>query len=245
MARDCGGDDRPATWGTRTAVYRIDPMTQDDVPEVSRLERRCFSNPWPTSAYRRELRLPEQNAYAVLRLLPDAANGRADGAEPPARGLSRLPLLSFARRPDPDGGRIVGFTGMWHMFDEAHITTIGVEPELRGKGLGELLLVALIDEAIRRGAVWLTLEVRVSNAAAQALYQKYGFTVHGTRKRYYSDNNEDAYVMWSPSLHDEEYLALFDDLRGMIRSRFPDAGLPEIMPLPGERAIASDRGAVS
>lgn len=229
----------------RTAVYRIDPMTQDDVPEVSRLERRCFSNPWPTSAYRRELRLPEQNAYTVLRLVPDAANGRGDGAETPARGLSRLPLLAFARRVDHGAGRIVGFTGMWHMFDEAHITTIGVEPEERGKGLGELLLVALIDEAIRRGAAWLTLEVRVSNAAAQALYQKYGFTVHGTRKRYYSDNNEDAYVMWSPSLLDEEYLALLDDLRGMIRTRFPSAGLPDRMPVPGEGIVAGDRGAAS
>jgi len=225
-------------------VYRIDPMTQDDVPEVSRLERRCFSNPWPTSAYRRELRLPEQNAYAVLRLVPDAPTG-ASGSEPHGRGLSRRPLLAFARRPDPTGPRIVGFAGMWHMFDEAHITTIGVEPEQRGKGLGELMLVVLIDEAIRRGASWLTLEVRVSNEAAQALYLKYGFTVHGTRKRYYSDNNEDAYVMWSPSLLDEEYLALLDDLRGLIFNRFPGAGLPDTLPVPGQRAVIGDRGAAS
>ncbi len=245
IGSDSGGTNQPAVWGTHIAVYRIDPMTQDDVPEVSRLERRCFSNPWPTSAYRRELRLPEQNAYAVLRHIPDPVNGNGNGAEPHVRGLSRLPLLAFARRNDPAAPRIVGFTGMWHMFDEAHITTIGVEPEQRGKGLGELLLVGLTDEAIRRGAAWLTLEVRVSNDAAQALYQKYGFTVHGTRKRYYSDNNEDAYVMWSPSLLDEEHLALLDDLRGMIRSRFPDAGLPEIMPMPGQRAAAGDRGAAS
>jgi len=233
------------TWRTKTAVYRIEPMTQDDVPEVSRLERRCFSNPWPTSAYRRELRLPEQNAYAVLRHVPDNANGNGHGSDGPGRGLSRLPLLAFTRRPDPSGPRIVGFSGMWHMFDEAHITTIGIEPELRGRGLGELLFVALVDEAIRRGAAWLTLEVRVSNESAQALYQKYGFTVHGTRKRYYSDNNEDAYVMWSPSLHDDEYLALLDDLRGLIRSRFPDAGLPETMPTIGDRSLAEGRGAAS
>lgn len=228
-------------------MYRIEPMTQDDVPEVSRLERRCFTNPWPLSAYRRELRLPEQNAYVVLRQLPDATNGNGDGNGPEhhGRGLGRLPLLSFARRADPDGPRIVGFAGMWHMFDEAHITTIGVEPEQRGRGLGELLFVALVDEAIRRGAAWLTLEVRVSNASAQALYQKYGFTVHGTRKRYYSDNNEDAYVMWSPSLHDEEYLALLDDLRGLVLARYPSAGLPLAMPTIGERSIHENRGAVT
>jgi ribosomal-protein-alanine N-acetyltransferase len=86
---------------------------------------------------------------------------------------------------------------MWTMFDEAHITTIGVEPEQRGKGLGELLLVALADEAIRRGAEWLTLEVRVNNEPAQGLYRKYGFAVQGRRRRYYSDNNEDALVMWT------------------------------------------------
>lgn len=217
-------------------------MTQDDVSEVSRLERRCFSNPWPLSAYRRELRLPEQNAYLVLRQ-HETANG--NGSEINGRGLSRLPLLSFTRRHDPVAPRIAGFAGMWHMFDEAHITTIGVEPEQRGRGLGELLFVALVDEAIRRGAAWLTLEVRVSNESAQALYQKYGFTVHGTRKRYYSDNNEDAFVMWSPSLHDEEYLALLDDLRGLIRSRYPDAGLPERMPSAGDRPTREERGAAS
>jgi ribosomal-protein-alanine N-acetyltransferase len=226
-------------------------MTQDDVPEVSRLERRCFTNPWPLSAYRRELRLPEQNAYVVLRQYPDATNGserngsERNGSEHHGRGLGRLPLLSFARRADPAGPRVAGFAGMWHMFDEAHITTIGVEPEQRGRGLGELLFVALVDEAIRRGAAWLTLEVRISNDAAQALYQKYGFTVHGTRKRYYSDNNEDAYVMWSPSLHDEEYLALLDDLRGLVLARYPHAGLPPTMPSTGERAFHENRGAVT
>lgn len=226
-------------------MYRIEPMTQDDVPEVSRVEKRCFSNPWPTSAYRRELRLPEQNAYIVLRESPTPANGQnGHGAEPFGRGLSRLPLLAFTRRAEPPS-RIVGFAGMWHMFDEAHITTIGVEPEYRGRGLGELLFVALVDEAIRRGAGWLTLEVRVSNEPAQALYRKYGFTIQGVRKRYYSDNNEDAYVMWSQSLHDEEYLALLDDLRGLIRARFPDAGLPFAMPTTGERSIVENRGAAS
>ena len=68
-------------------------------------------------------------------------------------------------------------------------------------------------EAVRRHATWVTLEVRVTNYSAQALYQKYGFTVQGRRPRYYSDNNEDAFIMWSESLRDPDYLRRIDQLR--------------------------------
>ncbi|HET8521762.1 MAG TPA: ribosomal protein S18-alanine N-acetyltransferase, partial [Thermomicrobiales bacterium] len=202
------------------AVYRIEPMTQEDVAEVSRVERRCFSNPWPSSAYRRELRHPTQNAYIVLRAYPAATatverrgqmprspltNGHESGRNGHRpRALPRRTLLPFVRRsePAPEEPHIAGFAGMWFMYDEAHITTIGVDPPYRGQHLGELLLLAMFDEALRREATWVTLEVRVSNTVAQRLYRKYGFTIHGTRRRYYSDNGEDAYIMWSHSLKD-------------------------------------------
>ena len=83
----------------------------------------------------------------------------------------------------------------------------------RGRGLGELLFVALIDEALRRNIAWLTLEVRVTNETAQNLYRKYGFSIQGRRPRYYSDNNEDAYIMWSESLKDEGYRARLAQLQ--------------------------------
>ena len=108
---------------------------------------------------------------------------------------------------------------MWLAFDEAHVTTIGVDPAHRGRGFGELLLLCMFDEAIARGANWLTLEVRVTNAAAQALYRKYGFTAHGTRKRYYSDNNEDALIMWSPALGEPEYRAEVESRRAALARR--------------------------
>jgi len=222
-------------------VYRIDPMTQDDVAEVGRVERRCFDNPWPVSAYRRELQAPQQNYYVVLRRgAPEAApagpaangtgrhpaggNGHGPSGQRPVPRRTLLPL-GLSRWGDGNGaarpGRepILGFAGMWVLYDEAHITTIGVEPSERGKGLGELLLVAMFDEAIRRGATWLTLEVRVSNDPAQALYRKYGFAVQGTRKRYYSDNNEDAHVMWSRSLQDPAYRAEVAELRRTLFAR--------------------------
>lgn len=218
------------------SVYRLDIMTQDDVPEVSRVERRCFANPWPASAYRRELQNPAQNYYVVLRAIQVGApeswvpdNGQS-GAQPadiemlPRGPVPRRSLLSIGRgRQQESNGRepapIIGFAGMWLAFDEAHVTTIGVDPSHRGLGLGELLLLCMYDEAVARAANWLTLEVRVTNAAAQALYRKYGFTAHGTRKRYYSDNNEDALIMWSPALGEPGYRAEVESRRDALARR--------------------------
>jgi ribosomal-protein-alanine N-acetyltransferase len=198
-------------------------MIEDDVEEVGSVERRCFTNPWPLSAYRRELRNPDQNFYIVLRDDPNAmesANELHDGEVDLTRVRSgpRRPrrfmfwqLGSRAAKDTPPP--IIGFAGMWNLYDEAHVTTIGVIPEYRRRGLGELLFLALLEEAIRRQVTWVTLEVRVSNASALALYNKYGFTIQGRRPRYYSDNNEDAFIMWSDSLKKPEYLAEIESLR--------------------------------
>ena len=201
--------------------FVIEPMIQDDVVEVSQVERRCFSNPWPSSAYRRELRDPEHNYYVVVRWRPDGYTGATD--ERPRGGLHLLP---FMRRAEPAKVPVLGFGGMWIMFDEAHITTIGVDPGYRGQSLGEFLFARLLDEAIRRGARWVTLEVRVSNVGAQALYEKYGFTRQGLRKRYYSDNGEDAHIMWSPPLDEEPSrarLAALHERLGAKLARWQDA----------------------
>ena len=106
-------------------------------------------------------------------------------------------------------GRIVGFAGMWLIMDEAHITTIGVEPELRGRKIGERMLLHLLEESVHRGARRATLEVRKSNRAAQNLYYKYGFKSAAIRKAYYTNNKEDALVMWIDDMWDAEYLKVF------------------------------------
>lgn len=210
--------------------FRLDVMTQNDVPDVGRVERLCFPNPWPASAYRRELQNPSQNYYVVLRQSPfnvdngHAASPNARDDDPAMRPLPRrslLPLHLGKRQTEPGlaQGQLVGFAGMWMAFDEAHVTTIGVDPAHRGHGLGELLFLCMVDEAIARGALWLTLEVRVSNLQAQALYRKYGFTVHGTRKRYYSDNGEDALIMWSRALTDADVRAEIEDRRQKLALR--------------------------
>ncbi|KMK90772.1 ribosomal-protein-alanine N-acetyltransferase [Rossellomorea marisflavi] len=95
-----------------------------------------------------------------------------------------------------DEGQIAGYCGVWIVVDEAHITNVAVLPSHRGKGYGELLMRKIMEMAIESGARVMTLEARVSNVPAQSLYRKLGFQDGGIRKRYYSDNQEDALVMW-------------------------------------------------
>ncbi|MDQ0485163.1 ribosomal protein S18-alanine N-acetyltransferase [Guptibacillus hwajinpoensis] len=94
------------------------------------------------------------------------------------------------------GEEIAGYCGVWVIIDEAHITNIALHPNYRGMKLGEALLKRAIDFAKSRGALKMTLEVRVSNTIAQNLYRKYGFEEGSIRKNYYTDNQEDALVMW-------------------------------------------------
>ena len=111
------------------------------------------------------------------------------------------------------GGRIVAYGGIWVIFEDSHVTTIAVDPDFRGRKFGELMLLHLVDEAIERSAAWMTLEVRESNVVAQELYRKYGFTTVTTRKGYYSDNNENALVMWAGNLKGELYRTRLRALR--------------------------------
>jgi ribosomal-protein-alanine N-acetyltransferase len=92
--------------------------------------------------------------------------------------------------------KIIGYCGAWIVVDEAHVTNIAILPAYRGKKLGEALLNKLISIAREMGARSMTLEVRVTNYAAQSLYRKFGFQTGGIRKNYYSDNQEDAQIMW-------------------------------------------------
>ncbi|WP_193432240.1 ribosomal protein S18-alanine N-acetyltransferase [Caenibacillus caldisaponilyticus] len=95
-----------------------------------------------------------------------------------------------------DGDRIVGYCGVWVILDESHITNIAVLPEYRGLKIGETLLRKAMLFAKLKRAKQMSLEVRVSNHIAQNLYRKLGFKDGGIRKGYYSDNHEDALVMW-------------------------------------------------
>lgn len=99
------------------------------------------------------------------------------------------------------GDELVGFAGIWMMVDDAHITTISVHPDWRRRGIARRLVLELVELARRLRARHMTLEVRPSNAAAQALYRGFGFEVVGRRPRYYTDDGEDALVMSTPELN--------------------------------------------
>lgn len=93
-------------------------------------------------------------------------------------------------------GQIIGYIGCWVVIDEANITNIGVLPDYRGRKIGEALLRTAMELARLKQAQRMSLEVRVTNYIAQNLYEKLGFQRGGIRRNYYTDNNEDAYVMW-------------------------------------------------
>ena len=103
------------------------------------------------------------------------------------------------------GGSVVGYAGLMLTGDDAHVTTIAVDPAWQRHQIGTRLLAFLAHESLRRGARNLTLEVRVSNDAAQGMYHKFGFKPAGIRKNYYQETNEDALVMWAEDIDSPEY----------------------------------------
>jgi ribosomal-protein-alanine N-acetyltransferase len=204
--------------------YVIDPMTMSDVPRVIEIERLAYPSTWPPSAYRKEL---QDNRWAHYIVLRDKriAEGRATvpASEPEKQRrifpLSLLPSRSTTTMPLPDLASIIGFAGLWLMVDEAHVTTIAMHPNYRRLGLGEFMLVNLIDIAYSINAKWVTLEVRVSNLPAQSLYRKYGFREAGLRHRYYSDNQEDALIMWTDEIHSPAYTQKFQALKAELLAK--------------------------
>ncbi len=98
--------------------------------------------------------------------------------------------------------RLCGFGILWRVMEEAHIISLAVHPEYRRRGIGTMLLTALLEAAIQQGCEWVTLEVKESNRAAQQLYENLGFQLLGRRHHYYADTGEDALIYWKPFFRD-------------------------------------------
>jgi len=94
-----------------------------------------------------------------------------------------------------ENGAVAGYCGLWHVVNEGHITNIAVKPGFRNRGVGSMLVEKLISFAVEKEMLGLTLEVRMGNRAAFALYNRYGFKPEGIRKEYYG-SGEDAVIMW-------------------------------------------------
>jgi len=95
------------------------------------------------------------------------------------------------------GSTVVGYAGLMITGSDGHVTTVAVDPAWHRQGIGTRLVLGLSEAAVGRGCTGLTLEVRVTNAAAQAMYRRFGFAPAGVRKNYYTETNEDAIVMWA------------------------------------------------
>ena len=104
-----------------------------------------------------------------------------------------------------ENNRLIGYAGCWHIFEEAHITTLSVHPDFRNHGVAQKLIFAIIDDCYKAKIKYFTLEVRESNVAAISLYEKNGFKAIGTRKGYYQDNNENALIMFTENIWYEKF----------------------------------------
>jgi ribosomal-protein-alanine N-acetyltransferase len=146
--------------------FTIRPMTVEDLEQVVAIDQLSFSLPWPAHSFRYELLENDVSRQWV--------------AEVPSAG--EVPI-------------VIGMILVWLIMDEAHIATIAVHPEYRGRGFGRQILLTALQKCAAEGALSATLEVRERNAIAIDMYRKLGFEVVGRRKRYYQDTHEDAILM--------------------------------------------------
>ena len=114
------------------------------------------------------------------------------------------------------GGQVVGYAGLMITGSDGHITTVAVDPEWQRRGVATRLLLRLSSAAVERGCTGLTLEVRVTNEGAQALYREFGFAPAGMRKGYYTETNEDAIVMWAHDIDLDTHRARLDEIAARV-----------------------------
>ena len=201
-------------------------LRKEDITEVVEIEREAFSPIWVSSSFKRDLN-NKRACYLVACIEPgDFESPSPDEAvKVPRSWLSRLAgRLGFGGGDSAANARddyaIAGYVSVWYQGDEAHIVEIAVRETLRGNGIGELLLIGCLREAVAYGSQVMTLEARVSNFIAQRLYEKYRFKSVGIRKGYYSDNREDAVIMTTSPIHTEEYARMFRELQEIWESRW-------------------------
>ena len=190
--------------GQAVMPYGLRPMAEVDLDQVASMEREAFPSLWPPTRYPRELK----NKMAEYAVCVRDGEYVTLPPRPERKGLFGL----FGKRNKPQlpvqAQLLVGFVGLWYMAGEAHMVSIAVREAYRRQGLGELLLIGALEMAMSREVQVVTLEVRISNAVAITLYEKYGFSVVGIRRGYYSDNVEDATIMTTDKLNSDEYHAL-------------------------------------
>ncbi len=176
-------------------------MKQKDIAQVAEIDREAFPSNWSSfsyMSYTQELGNPL--AYYIVACAQERAKTQ-DAGNTLKRKLGSVKQF-LSRKPSPgekeydaDEDYVVGFAGLRVILKEAHLVSIATRDEYRGQGIGERLLISVIELAAKLSASIIALEARVSNKGAQALYKKYGFREVGIRRAYYSDDGEDAVLM--------------------------------------------------
>lgn len=196
-------------------------MRKEDIAQADEIDYEAFPTQWPPVDYEREL----QNwlAHYIVACDDSERGEELEVIVAPEKGLSKLAsrveqLFDYkhtfgSELPPPSKQYILGFAGFWIMAEEAHITNIAVRNIHRRRGIGQLLLISIIDLATGLNAHNLTLEVRASNIAAQSLYYKYGFTQVGLRRGYYTDNKEDAVLMSTENITSASFQSRLNQLK--------------------------------
>ena len=210
---------------------RLRPMQAADIPQILDIERQSFPTMWPQTIYQREMKNKMARYLVAYEPSPEDAGLAPAPENSDAPGMRRFVQRFIGGLPDASdtNDRILGVVGLWLMVGDAHIVTIAVRPECRRQGIGEVLLVAAIETAIRERQDEVTLEYRISNEGARAMYEKYGFRQAGVRAKYYSDTQEDAVLMTTPELRSHAYRQLLIERIAEQRKRWGDA-----YPLAGE-----------
>ena len=199
--------------------YGVRPMQDDDISQAIELDREAFPTQWPHPTYsslKQELR--NRLSHYIVACTSEHIEQRTLSNRDDHLGLWEKFKRFVYQDKFPDiasthGEYIIGMAGFWLMMNEAHITTIAVREAYRRLGVGERLLISIIDHAIQLKAHIATLEVRTSNELAQALYQKYCFYKTGIRQRYYTDNGEDAYIMTTDVLTTSAFQSSYQQLK--------------------------------
>lgn len=208
---------------------KIASLTPHQLAAAVELDQLALGGLWTLDGYQRELDSPNSDLL-VLESLEEEGVGAKDwglGQEELKAQEQRLETGSWNSKstpPETSTLPILGIACLWSILEEAHITILAVHPDCQRQGLGQVLLWALLRSAWKRGLEWATLEVRVSNRTAIALYQKFGFSEVGRRRRYYQDTGEDALILWHNGLQRPEFQQTLKIWQSQIGDRLRQSG---------------------
>ncbi|MBM0740309.1 ribosomal protein S18-alanine N-acetyltransferase [Phormidium sp. CLA17] len=174
---------------------QVKALTPQDLTAAVDLDRRCLGGLWNLDGYQREIHSPNSDLL-VLQRSEKTEEEKSKGQRAKGEGNTRHSTLDTPHSP-----ALLAIGCSWAILEEAHITLLAVDLDYQRQGLGQALLYCLLKAAHNRGLERATLEVRVSNQAAIALYENFGFQTAGRRKRYYAETGEDALVLWRGGLH--------------------------------------------